>query len=140
MTVCAHQGCKRHLSKGNRSGLCHSHYMNARNADPAFRAAASARMKKLSEDPDFSSAQRAGLKRHNDDPKSRDVRSKRLKALHAQGKLNPLANLSPTERADYNVLRKKAGYSRNEAFAAIGRSDLIKGGGASRRGSVIDPP
>lgn len=40
---------------------------------------------------------------------------------------NPLAALSPAERADYDVLKRRGGKSRAEALAAIGRADLAGG-------------
>lgn len=46
------------------------------------------------------------------------VASEHMRKLHADQKLNPLARLTPEQRADYDVL-KKAGYSRAEAFKAI---------------------
>lgn len=51
-----------------------------------------------------------------------DARCERMRKLNADPafakKLNPLAHLTPEQRADYDVL-KKAGYSRAEAFKAI---------------------
>lgn len=46
--------------------------------------------------------------------------AERMRKLHADPEFNPLAALTPNERADYDVLRK-AGYTRAEAFAAMGR-------------------
>lgn len=39
--------------------------------------------------------------------------------------VNPLVLLTPTERADYDLL-KRAGHSRNDALRSIGRGDLIR--------------
>jgi hypothetical protein len=80
--------------------------MKALNADPEFAAAHRERMKALNADPEFAAAHRA-----------------RMKALHADPEFNPLVLLTDAERADYDVL-KKAGYSRSDALAAIGRADL----------------
>ena len=55
-----------------------------------------------------------------------DKRSERMKALHADPARNPLVLLTPSERADYDLLVSKGGMGRNEAFVAIGRADLVK--------------
>jgi len=78
------------------------------------------RMKRLHADPAFKAQQSARMKRLNADPAFKAKQSARMKRLHADPAFNPLAALSATERADYDVL-KKAGYTRAEALAAIGR-------------------
>lgn len=50
----------------------------------------------------------------------------RMKRLNADPAYNPLAALTPEERADYDVLVKKGGYSRCDALSLIGRSDLVR--------------
>lgn len=51
--------------------------------------------------------------------------AERMRKLHADPEYNPLAMLSAQERADYDAL-KRNGYSRADAFRAIGRADLIR--------------
>ena len=46
--------------------------------------------------------------------------AERMRKRHADPEFNPLAALTGAERADYDVLRK-AGYTRAEAFEAMGR-------------------
>lgn len=60
------------------------------------------------------------------DPEFAAANSERMRALHKDPEFNHLTALSEDERADYDAL-KKAGYSRDEAFTAIGRVDLCKG-------------
>ena len=87
-------------------------WMKALHADPSFAAAhrerSRERMKALNADPSFAAASR-----------------ERMKALHAEPGFNPLVALSEQERADYDVL-KKNGYTRAEAFRAIGRAELAE--------------
>lgn len=52
-------------------------------------------------------------------------RAHRMKARNADPAFNPLAALTPEERADYDLLKKRALYTRAEALRAIGRADLI---------------
>ena len=51
--------------------------------------------------------------------------AERMRKLNADPDHNPLAMLSAQERADYDAL-KRNGYSRADAFRAIGRADLIR--------------
>ena len=62
---------------------------------------------------------RERMKRLNADPEFAKANSERMKRLHADPEFNPLAALTPEERADYDVLRKKGGYSREEALAMV---------------------
>lgn len=73
---------------------------------------ARARLRRLHQDPEFAAARDERIRRRNQDPA-----------------FNPLAALTTGERADYDIL-KRAGHSRDEAFRAIGRADLIKGADA----------
>ena len=45
--------------------------------------------------------------------------AERFKQLNADPKFNPLVTLTPQQRNDYDAL-KNVGYTRDEAFAAIG--------------------
>ena len=74
------------------------------------------RMKALHADPEFAAA-------------NRERNRERMKALHADPEFNPLVLLTEAERADYDTL-KQAGYTRDDAFSAIGRLDLVQHGGA----------
>ncbi len=51
--------------------------------------------------------------------------AERMRKRNADPEYNPLAMLSAQERADYDAL-KRNGYSRDDAFRAIGRADLIR--------------
>lgn len=53
--------------------------------------------------------------------------AERMRALHDDPSRNPLVQLTPAERADYDTLVKRGGLSRAEAFRAIARVDLIRG-------------
>lgn len=53
--------------------------------------------------------------------------SERMKALNADPEFNPLAALTEAERADYDILRCKGGFSRRDALMSIGRGDLVRG-------------
>ena len=50
--------------------------------------------------------------------------AERMRKRHADPEYNPLVTLTARERADYDAL-KRYGYSRADAFRAIGRGDLI---------------
>ena len=69
------------------------------------------------------------MRRLNADPefvKARDERAaEHMRRLNADPARNPLAALTPAERADYDTLRRKGGYTRSDALRAIGRSDLV---------------
>ena len=101
--TCAAPGCDARLWTGNQSGLCRGH-------------AAGARMKALCADPEFMAIRGA---RH----------SALMTARHADPRHNPLLLLSKAERREYDVM-KYYRYTRAEAFAAIGRADLIRGAAA----------
>ena len=51
--------------------------------------------------------------------------AKRMRKRHADPDHNPLVMLTTQERADYDTF-KRNGYSRDDAFRAIGRADLIR--------------
>ena len=70
-------------------------------------AANAERMRKLHADPEFAAAHAERMRKRNADPDH-----------------NPLVMLTTQERADYDAL-KRYGYSRADAFRAIGRADLI---------------
>lgn len=150
--TCAECGAR--LDPRNRFGLCNSHSMKARHADPEFAAARDARMCAINADPEIAARRRAARKARYADPefaarsraesrerlralnadpefsaRNRERGRARMKALQADPSFNPLAALSPEERADYDVL-KKAGYSRQYALLSIGRADLAPEGGA----------
>lgn len=55
--------------------------------------------------------------------------SRKARARYADPAFNPLAALTTAERAEYDVLKRKK-CTRNEALAAIGRTDLIREGQA----------
>jgi hypothetical protein len=54
----------------------------------------------------------------------RDTRAERMRKRNADPDHNPLVMLTTQERADYDAL-KRNGYSRADAFRAIGRGDMI---------------
>ena len=85
----------------------------ARHADPEFAAAHAERS-------------RARMRARHADPEFAAAHAERLRARNADPEFNPLAALTERERADYDTF-KRAGYERNEAFAMIGRDDLIGG-------------
>ncbi len=92
-------------------------------------AAHAERMRKLHADPEFAAAhaERAAerMRKRNADPEFAAAHAERMRKLHADPEYNPLAMLSAQERADYDAL-KRNGYSRADAFRAIGRADLIR--------------
>ena len=87
--------------------------MRRLHADPEFAARNAERMRRLHADPEFAARHAA---RH----------AERMRRLNADPARNPLAALTPEERADYDVLRRKGGLTRDEALRAIGRGDLIR--------------
>ena len=91
-----------------RHSAANAERMRKLNADPEFAAAHAERMRKLHADPEFAAAH-----------------AERMRKLNADPDHNPLVMLSAHERADYDLL-KRIGYSRDEAFRAIGRADLIR--------------
>jgi transposase len=83
----------------------HCAYQRARRAGLIFRKDYSAnaeRMRQRHQDPEFAKAN-----------------AERMRQRHQDPEFNPLAALTPEQRADYDVL-KRAKYSRAEALAAIG--------------------
>ena len=58
-------------------------------------------------------------------PEVKERRSAAIKEALNRPEVNPLVLLTPTERADYDLL-KRAGHSRNDALRSIGRGDLIR--------------
>ena len=91
------------------------------------------RMKALNADPEFAVANRERgrerMKARNADPEFAAAHRERMKALNADPEFNPLVLLTEAERADYDTL-KQAGYTRDDAFSAIGRLDLVQMVGA----------
>ena len=51
--------------------------------------------------------------------------AERMRKRNADPDHNPLVMLTTQERADYDTF-KRNGYSRDDAFRAIGRADLIR--------------
>ena len=64
-------------------------------------------------------AHSARMKARNADPVFAAAHAARMKARHADPAFNPLAALNKEQRADYDILRRKAGYSRAEALAGV---------------------
>lgn len=112
----------RHLGV-NRSSV----YKAAKRLGITFVDARSECMRRLNADPAFAKARDDGLRKLHADPAfakaNAERAAERMRKLHADpafaAKVNSLAHLTPEQRADYNVL-KKNGYSRAEAFKAIG--------------------
>ena len=106
--------------------------MRKLNADPEFAKAhaerAAERMRKLNADPEFAkaNAERAAerMRKRNADPEFAAAHAERMRKRNADPDHNPLVMLTTQERADYDAL-KRYGYSRADAFRAIGRADLI---------------
>ncbi len=71
-------------------------------------------------------SQREATRRLHADPEFAARHAERMRRLNADPARNPLAALTPEERADYDVLRRKGGLTRDEALRAIGRGDLIR--------------
>ena len=107
--------------------------MKALHADPEFaerhRERSRERMKAMNADPEFAERHRERMKAINADPefaeRHRERSCERMKAMRADPARNPLVLLTAAERADYDMLRKKGGSTRNDALRAIGRADLI---------------
>ena len=72
-----------------------------------------------------SAANAERMRKRNADPEFAAANAERMRKRHADPEYNPLAMLSAQERADYDAL-KRNGYSRDDAFRAIGRADLIR--------------
>ena len=88
-------------------------------------AANAERMRKRHADPEFAAANAERMRKRNADPEFAAAHAERMRKRHADPEYNPLAMLSAQERADYDAL-KRNGYSRDDAFRAIGRADLIR--------------
>ena len=88
-------------------------------------AANAERMRKRHADPEFAAANAERMRKRNADPEFAAANAERMRKRHADPEYNPLAMLSAQERADYDAL-KRNGYSRDDAFRAIGRADLIR--------------
>ena len=73
---------------------------------PEFRAKNAERMRLLHADPEF-----------------RAKNAERMRRLHADPEFNPLAALTPEERAEYDILVKRGGYSRAEALEIMGKTE-----------------
>ena len=85
-----------------------------------------ARARALHADPEFAAANAERARARHADPEFAAAHAERMRARNADPEFNPLAALTERERADYDTF-KRAGYERNEAFAMIGRDDLIGG-------------
>lgn len=68
----------------------------------------------------------ARLRKWHANPAHARAHAARVRRWHSDPKNNPLAALTPDERADYDRL-KRAKYTRKEAFCAVGRGDLCAG-------------
>ena len=111
-----------------RHSAAHAERMRKRNADPEFAAANAERMRKRNADPEFAAAhaERAAerMRKLHADPEFAAAHAERMRKRNADPDHNPLVMLTTQERADYDAL-KRYGYSRADAFRAIGRADLI---------------
>ena len=101
------------MTRCGRHSAANAERMRRRHQDPEFAAAHAERMRRLNRDPEFAAA-------------NAERSAERMRRLNRDPEFNPLVALSEQERADYDVL-KRAGYTRAEALAAIGREDLIGG-------------
>lgn len=97
--------------------------------DPEFAAAnaerMSERMKRRYADPAFAAVNAEQLRGLHRDPKRIAAHAKAMRRKWADPAYNPLAALSPEERADYDLMKRNK-FTRNEALTAIGRKDLIR--------------
>ena len=112
-----------------RHSAANAELMRKRHADPEFAAAHAERMRKLMRkrhaDPEFAAAHAERMRKRHADPEFAAANAERMRKRHADPEYNPLAMLSAQERADYDTF-KRNGYSRDDAFRAIGRADLIR--------------
>ena len=104
-----------------RHSKAHAERMRRLHADPEFAKAHAERMRRLNADPEFARANAERMRKRNADPEFAKANAERMRRLNADPEFNPLVALTPEERADYDILRK-AGYTRAEAFAAMGRT------------------
>jgi hypothetical protein len=117
-----------------RHSAAHAERMRKRHADPEFAAANAERMRKRNADPEFAAANAERMRKRHADPEFAAANAERMRKLHADPEFaaahadpdhNPLVMLTTQERTDYDAL-KRYGYSRADAFRAIGRADLIR--------------
>ena len=107
-----------------RHSAANAERMRKRHADPEFAAANAKRMRKRHADPEFAAANAERMRKRHADPEFAAANAERMRKRHADPDHNPLVMLTTQERADYDAL-KRYGYSRADAFRAIGRADLI---------------
>jgi hypothetical protein len=92
------------------------------------------RMIAINADPEFVARRRernrAYIERFRSDPDFKEQIANRIRATLLKRQRdpahNPLALLTEEERADYDILRRKARMRRADALVAIGRADLIQ--------------
>ena len=130
MTTCgrhsaAHAERMRKRNADPEFAAAHAERMRKRNADPEFAAANAERMRKRHADPEFAAANAERMRKRHADPEFAAANAERMRKLHADPDHNPLVMLTTQERADYDTF-KRNGYSRDDAFRAIGRADLIR--------------
>jgi hypothetical protein len=113
------QYAKRHGFAFRKDYSAHAERMRKRHADPEFAKANAERMRKRHADPEFAKANAERMRKLNADPEFAKANAERMRKRHADPEFNPLAALTLEQRADYDVL-KKAGYTREEAFEALG--------------------
>lgn len=68
---------------------------------------------------EFAKASAERMRERHKDPEFVKANAERMRERHKDPEYNQLAALTPSQRADYDTL-KKAGYTRDEAFRAIG--------------------
>lgn len=101
----------------------------AANARGVTKGAASNAAKRLGlkfRDARRDAANAERMRERHKDPKFAAAHAESMRKLQKDPEFNPLVLLSERERQDYDTL-KRNGATRNEAFASIGRHDLIKG-------------
>ena len=130
MTTCGRHSAAnaermRKLNADPEFAAAHAERMRKLHADPEFAAAHAERMRKRNADPEFAAANAERMRKLHADPEFAAANAERMRKLNADPDHNPLAMLSAQERADYDAL-KRNGYSRADAFRAIGRADLIR--------------
>lgn len=123
------------VSRSAVSNAAERHGLSFRDArkDPEQAERARKTLRRLRADPSFVAAQAASVRRRYSNPAYAKAHAKRVsqavRLWHADPKNSPLAALSEDERKDYDIL-KRTHYTRKEAFAAIGRPDLLDGASA----------
>ncbi len=88
---------------------------------PEVKERRSAAIKEAMNRPEIKERHREAIKEAMNRP---EIKEQRRAAMNRPD-VNPLVLLTPTERADYDLL-KRAGHSRNDALRSIGRGDLIR--------------